>query len=432
MIFEIFLFIWRTFKTIFSSIIWIFKNWWFFILPILLIKPLLSLWLWYIQHKWGKKIKHILLEIRLPKEVPRPMKAMEEVFAGIHSIHDVFDFREVWLEGKYQLTLSFEIVSDGGKIHFYIRCPEIYRDIVESNIYAQFPDAEIFEVEDYTKLVPQNIPNENWDLFGFDEITTKPNPYPIKTYKYFEERTDIPEEKRVSPLAGLLEGMATLKEGEYLWYQIWAKPIREEIPWRKEGLKIVNELVKRPKPKPPKSILSAVVDLLIKGKPPEEKPPEETTLEALALPEMRLTPGEKEIVKAIEDKISKFGYECLVRYLYLGKRDVFFKPKARIPFGFFKEISWESLNGLKPNTKTMPKVHHPFLEKRRVYLKKRKLFRRYCERLPTLYPFGGGTYVLNTEELATLYHFPGKVVAPAPTIERVEARKKEPPPSLAK
>lgn len=422
----------RTLKTTLFYIFQIIKSWWFFILPILLIKPALNLWLWYVRAKWVRKIKYILLEIKLPKEVVKPMKAMEEVFAGIHSIHDVFDFREVWLEGKFQLALSFEIVSDGGKIHFYIRCPEIFRDIVESNIYAQFPDAEIYQVEDYTKLVPQNIPNENWDLFGFDEITTKPNPYPIKTYKYFEERTDIPEEKRVSPLAGLLEGMATLKEGEYLWYQIWAKPIREEIPWRKEGLKIVNELVNRPKEKPPKSILSAVIDLLVRGKPPEEKPSEEKGLEALAFPEMRLTPGEKEIVKGIEDKISKFGYECLVRYLYLGKRDVFFKPKARIPFGFFKEISTENMNGLKPNTKTMPKVHHPLLEKRRVYLRKRKLFKRYCQRLPTLFPFVGGTYVLNTEELATLYHFPGKVVAPAPTIERVEARKKEPPPTLIK
>jgi hypothetical protein len=37
--------------------------------------------------------------------------------------------------------------------------------------------------------------------------------------------------------------------------------------------------------------------------------------------------------------------------------------------------------------------------------------------------------VLNTEELATIYHFPGMVAA-APTIERIEAKKVEPPPNL--
>ncbi len=408
------------------------KSWWWLILPFILKRPFQKLYLWHLRENWfNKKVKYVLLEIKLPKEIERPFKAAEEMMAGIHAIHDVFDWREVWLEGKFQLSLSFEIVSDGGDIHFYIWTPTAYRDLVESNIYAQYPDVEIEEVEDYTKKIPHNIPNENWDLFGFDEVTTKPNPYPIKTYKYFEEHQEIKGEKRVDPLAGFLEGMSTLKPGEYLWYQIWVKPIREEIPWRKEGLEIVNKLVKRPGPPKSKSIVSKVADLLFHGIPPEageEKKEGESTF--ISFPEMTLTPREREIVKQIEEKIAKFGYESLVRFLYLGKKDVFFKAKARIPFGFFKEISWEDLNGLKPNTKTMPKVHSSFMEKRRVYWKKRRLFRAYVKRLPTLYPRPGGTYVLNTEELATLYHFPGKTVAPAPTIKRIESKRREPPPIL--
>lgn len=409
----------------------IIKGWWWLIFTLLLIKPFKYLYLWFIRERWFRtKVKYILLEIKLPKEIERPLKAMEEVMAGIHAIHDVFDWREVWLEGKFQLSLSFEIVSDGGDIHFYIRTPEAYRDLIESNIYAQYPDVEISQVEDYTKKIPQNIPNENWDVFGFDEVTTKPNPYPIKTYKYFEEHQEVKEEKRVDPLAGFLEGMATLRPGEYLWYQILAKPIREEIPWRKEGLEIVNKLVKRPEPKKPKSILASVIDLLVYGKPPEGKEKEKKEMTVLSFPEMTLTTREREIVQKIEEKIAKFGYECLVRFLYLGKKDVFFKAKARIPFGFFKEISWEDLNGLKPNSKTIPKVHSSFMEKRRVYWRKRRLFRAYIRRLPTLYPRSGGTYVFNTEELATLYHFPGKAVAPAPTLKRIESKRREPPPIL--
>ena len=38
-------------------------------------------------------------------------------------------------------------------------------------------------------------------------------------------------------------------------------------------------------------------------------------------------------------------------------------------------------------------------------------------------------YILTTEELATLYHFPGKIVT-TPTLERIPSKKVEPPANL--
>jgi len=78
-------------------------------------------------------------------------------------------------------------------------------------------------------------------------------------------------------------------------------------------------------------------------------------------------------------------------------------------------------------------------------LRKRQQLRRYIERMPSLWPrtmtgkplFPGpiytgpgirGTIVLNIEELATLYHFPAKIITP--TIAPVEAKKGGPPPEL--
>lgn len=383
------------------------------------------MWRWARKEEYEKTVEYVLLEIALPREVPRPLRAMEEVFAGFHAIHDVFTWKETWLEGEFLLSLSLEIVSIGGDIHFYIRAPRRYRDLVESNIYSQYPDAEISEVEDYTQNVPQDIPNENWDLFGFDEINTNEDPYPIKTYKKFESGREPMEEKRVDPLAGLLDGLATLQPGEQIWVQIVAKPIREdEIPWTQQGKELVDELAHRTKET--KSVLSEAFDFLIRGEPPGKEKEEEVPF---FFPEMRLTPGERDIVESIEEKISRFGFETNVRFLYLGKREVFFKPKARIPFGFFKEISTENMNGLKPWTKTIPKVEWILAEGRK-YSRKRKLFRHYVKREPPLFPREGGTYVFNTEELATLYHFPGRIQAPAPTIPRVGAKKREAPPEL--
>lgn len=418
------------FWPILSTLWQIIKVWWWLPLIFILWKPFAFLYLWWRREKYDATVKRIVLEIKIPKEVLKPIKAMENVFAGFHAVHDVFNWRERWIEGQFQLSFSLEIVSLGGEIHFYIRTPEQFRGIIESNIYSQYPDAEIFEVPDYTKNVPQDIPNKEWDLWGTDLINTKPDPYPIKTYPKFEAEAQHMEEKRIDPLAGLLEGLATLGPGEQMWIQIVVKPIREEKPWQKEGREIINKMARRPAKPKPKPMIQEAAEVLVFGPPKEKEKKEE---EAFPPVRMKLTPGEEEVMKAIEEKISKFGFDCNIRYIYLGKEEVFFKPRARIPYGFFKEVSSETLNGFKPDKRTITKVKSVpfwFLDKRRVYLRKRRIFRYYCKRWTPFFPRPGGTFVLNTEELATLFHFPGRIAAPAPSIPRIEAKKGEPPPEL--
>jgi len=398
--------------------------WWWLPLPFIFFNLLKFYYLFWIRTKWDAKIERILLEIKIPREVTRPIKAMEYVFAGLHGIHDVPNWREKWIEGQFQLSFSFEIVSLGGEPHFFIRTPAIFRKHVESSIYAQYPEAEIFQVDDYVKNVPQDIPKSGWDLWGCDFITTKENCYPIKTYRQFELETEAIEEKRVDPLSQLLEGMTILQPGEQIWIQIVAKPVIDEIPWIKQGKEIVDRLVRRPIPKLPRPIIQEAGEILIFG-PQPAVPAEKEVIP----PEMKLTPGEREIVKAIEEKIGKFGFESNIRFIYLGKEDVFFKPNVRIVMGFFKTVSTLNLNGFRPLRNTITKIMW-FLRNRRLYLRKRRIFRYYQKRWSPFFPRPGGTFVLNTEELATLFHFPGKMVAPAPTMARIEAKKREPPPGL--
>ncbi|MCX6765152.1 MAG: hypothetical protein NT148_01280 [Candidatus Nealsonbacteria bacterium] len=65
-----------------------------------------------------------------------------------------------------------------------------------------------------------------------------------------------------------------------------------------------------------------------------------------------------------------------------------------------------------------------------MYLRKRQLFRRYVGRATPKFPKSGGTFVMTTEELATIYHFPGKSSASAPALERIESKRGEAPPGL--
>ncbi len=409
---------------IFGYLWQVIKNWWWLPLPFYLYPRLIYQYQWLIQGTWDNKIKKVFLEIKLPKEIKKPIKAMEQIFADFHALHDAPNWREKWLEGQFQLALSLEIVSQGGKIHFYIRTPEMFKNFIISNVQAQYPEAEISTVEDYAKLVPADIPNKDWDIWGTDYVNVKDEIYPIKTYPEFEDEKETKEERITDPLANLLEGMADLKPGEQMWYQIIIRPVLgRDFPWQKKGKELVDKLARRPEKEKSKSIPQQVYDLLFLAKAPGktvEKEPD------IIPPEMKLTPGEREVLAAVEGKLSKFGYKCNSRVIYLGKRDIFFKPKVKTFVGFFKTISTENLGGLRPWSKTTTKsksVLFWFLDERILYFRQRRLFRNYKMRVAPLFPRPGGTFVLNTEELATMYHFPGETVVPTVGISRVETKK---------
>lgn len=411
------------------------KSWWWLPLPLILWRPLCFLWLWWRTDSWLNKFKFILLEVRIPKEVLKPIRAMEVVMAGLRQVlYDPPDWWEKWLEGKINLSYSFEIASLGGEPHFYIRIPDNARDSVESIVYAQYPEAEIFVVDDYTKYVPKDIPNKDWELWAADYRLLKPDPYPIKTYTQFETEREVLEEKRVDPLASLLEAMAKVKPGEQLWVQMVAQPItQEEVPWLAEGEKIRDELARRAVKSPPSTpIILDAANVLISGTPPataEEK-------KEIMPPEMKLTPGEREIIMGVEAKMAKPGYKTNIRFIFLGKKDVFFKPNLRLVFGFYASFITQNLNGLVPWGKTLTKIHKSWflplnlIFNRRLYLRKRSIFKKYVRRVNPFFPRRGGTFVLNIEEMATLFHFPGRGAAPAPFIPRIEAKKGEAPPGL--
>ena len=275
-------------------------------------------------------------------------------------------------------------------------------------------------------------------MWASDYKLIRPNPYPIKTYPEFEKETEREEEKRVDPVASLLESFAKMKPGEQLWVQIQASPIAEEYaePFFKEGEEIRDKIAKRPEEPKLKPMIQEAAEILITGKvPEEEKPPEK--LELIA-PELRLTPGEREIITGLEKKISKPPFKCSIRFIFLGKREVWFKPNLRLGLAFFGNYVTENMNALFPLGKTITKVYSrpPFslLDARRLYLRKRKIFKLYIERFSPTFPREGnyktGTFILSTEELASLFHFPSRRVAPAPGVLRVEAKRGEAPPEI--
>ena len=417
-------------------------NWWWIIAPLFLWHYFRFFWRWWRMETWMFAQKKVLLEIKMPKEVLKPLKSMEQVFSAIWgNLFDPPDWSEYWFEGKDLETIQLEMISLGGEPHLFVRCNENRRNAVEASIYAQYPEAEISAAEDYTKYVPQDIPNKDWELWGTDYIFTQPEVYPIKTYsKFFEETESVKEEKRVDPMSTLLEGMAKLIPGEQLWIQIAATPVLSAKSLKfggqgdfvAEGKKIADKLARRPEPPKQKSILAEAFEEVAYGKMPAAQEQEVDFFP----PEMKLTPGEKEVLAGLEGKIAKRCFKCYIRFIYLAKKENYFGGAKAIPFGFFNQFSTENLNGFRPWPRTLTKVkRHSWLgifRLRRVYVKKRRIFFRYVNRMFPLFPRPSekGSFILNTEELATMFHFPGRMVAPAPFVSRVESKRGEAPPGL--
>ena len=414
------------------------RIWWWLLTPIILMFPLKTFYFWWIRWDfWYKKAKWIMLEIIPPKEILTPFKAMEDVFTVVWTIYDDPNWRETWCEGELisaPFWASWEIASIEGEVHFYIRVLDVHRHIVESVIYSHYPEVEISEVPDYTRNVPQNIPNKEWDLYGSDFYFLKEDAYPIKTYsKFFEPAGEriVMEEKRIDPIISLLEGMARLGPGEQAWFQIITAPITDkESSWREEGKKIVNKIARRSKKKPKPIIEELVFGPEGTTEEKEKSIPQSVSEEGEK--EMIITPGEREVLTEIEEKMKKAAFKTNIRGLYVYKRDNFNTTHRKVIESYFPHFYTQNLNVLKYGAETRTKIHYIWRERRK-YSRQRKIFRNYVERFTPLFPkmASWGTFILTAEELTTIYHFPTRITAlTAPTVARVESKKGGPPPGL--
>ena len=147
--------------------------------------------------------------------------------------------------------------------------------------------------------------------------------------------------------------------------------------------------------------------------------------------EMVLTPGEREIITEVENKLKKSAWRTNIRGFYVAKRDNWNSPHRVITRTYMGHFGTANMNTFGFFTPSRPKVHF-FLRKRRQFLRARKMFRNAVLRYPPMYPDRQSACpILSSEELATLFHFPIKVAGmTAPSMNKIESKKAGPPPNL--
>ncbi len=185
-----------------------------------------------------------MLEIKPPREIEQSPKTMEGVFTALWATHGTVSTKmDKYIKGVMQHYITFEMVGLHGNIRFLVRTPAIFRNFVEAKIYAEYPKAEIQQVEDYVNDLPFGVLDRDWDLWGTVMQLVKPNPYPIKTYEQFVDILPI-KQPFIDPISNLLEVLNKLRPGEQVWIQIFIRPVPDT--WAEEGKKEVGKLIGRP------------------------------------------------------------------------------------------------------------------------------------------------------------------------------------------
>lgn len=365
-------------------------------------------WVHYVQGRYISRINWVMLEIKLPKEITKSPLAMEIALNVLYQASSGTWLDKYW-KGKVKDWFSLEMVSIEGQIKFFIRTPWLYKNVIEAQLYAQYPDIEIYEVPDYVRYVDYKGKSGDWKILATEYKLTKEDPYPIKTYVDYGLDKDPKEELKVDPMTSIIEYLGSIGKGEQIWIQILVESARERYhkksggkgDWKDEGKDLIAKLSGR------------------------DKKEEDDKFQM-----MKLTKGEQEVISAIERSISKLGFDAGIRAVYLAKGDKFHPSNIRSLGGLLRVFTSNNLNGFKLAEQTFG-WDFPWEDYDEIRLdwKRKELFEAYKHRSWFHHPRKVKPFVLNTEELATLYHFPGGV-AQTPTFGRIPSRKGEAPVNL--
>ncbi len=377
---------------------------------------LFIIWVYYVRSKFIAGQEHSLIEVKLPKEILKSPLAMEIVLNALYQTSGETTWINRYIEGKVRPWFSLEMVSIEGSVKFFIWTRKFFKKLVMDQIYAQYHGVEIHDADDYTKFVPYGQESkEEWSLWGTEFQFTKADPYPIRTYIEYGLSDDPKEELKVDPMTSVLEYLGSLGKGEQAWIQILVRASKKnkkpgglfgfskDVDWKEEGKELVNEIIE------------------------ESKPKEEGKFGRF------LTSAEQDLIKALDHSVSKLGFDCGIRGIYTAKKENFNAINIMGLIGSFRQYNTNDLNGFKPMNPTSFDYPWEDFKGKRLSKKKARIFnayklRAYFHNAP--YPeYLRKPIVLNSEELATIYHFPGGV-AQTPTIEKVESRKAEPPVNL--
>jgi hypothetical protein len=173
------------------------------------------------------------------------------------------------------------------------------------------------------------------------------------------------------------------------------------VDWKKKGQALIDELTKRN---------ADTQDL------------------GTAWTKTMLTETERDVVTAVQRNLGKIGFDVGIRAIYSASEGI--KPAVGVGLNSaLQQFGSDNLNSFK--NKHLSGFDNPWQDPLGWRTRKRKIdnFKYYCNRSYFYPPAGRTPFGLTTEELATIYHFPGSV-ATTPSLSRIPSKRGEPPENL--
>ena len=319
------------------------------------------------RKKSDKKNQYNLtfLHVKVPQQNEIEIVAAEQMFSGLMSFKKSF-----WQSLKSgRQRISFEIVSKADGIGFYVVVPDDLAQLVEKQVNAAYPSAEIDIIS----------PHEVWDRGKYTavmDLKLAGAPYyPIKTY----------EEMGSDALNTVTSSMSKLDRDEVVAVQYIIKPSGNS--WREAG----------------KAFIAGV-----RTKNASEKP----------------TNIDENFLQGIEKKVKKPGFDTVIRAIAISKDK--FTAEAHLQsiqtsFEQFTDVTYNRFKSgrVRSSLKFVDQFIHRDLHAVEFHIPifEKTLFRN--------------TSVLNIEELATVFHFPNKDVQ-TPNIVWLGSRSAPVPPETPK
>ena len=374
-----------------------------------------------IRRKYG--VKYEVLQVRVAKENESGPMVAEQIFATLHGIQKKFNLWER-LNGYSSSHVSFEIASIDRSIRFYVAFPSHLRNLVEGQLYAQYPDAEIEDCYDYSEMAKFEDHAVAAELkFSSSDI------YPIKRYPQFEDKL---ARVAVDPIAGITSALVKFDDTmDQAWVQVVVTPLADH--WRITLTKCVKIIKKgvlgnveafktwyarafTTRKLWPKIVFFPVYlifwfqGLMVTAKVDANPLSGGQNGYADDIDEATSKSHERESsMDAAIDKVVRPLFEVNIRIVHVprSKKREQAKNKLREIVGAFKQFNYPHLNGFEiGDFKYGPTA-----------------VLAYRKRLIV------DGMVMNNEELATIYHLPNLTVK-TPTIYWVQSRKLEAPADL--
>jgi len=373
-----------------------------FLLPIIFIVVGAVLYIYFFKKYYYRLVfQTIVLKISLPKldknksgeiKWKELLGSAESLFATIGGLRS-----NSWIDiifRTHKKFVSFEIVAANEKIDFFVALPKQLKRFVIQQIHAQYPTAQIDEVEDYNIFKPYS------QVAGGFFVFKKLNAFPIKTYSQMEN----------DPINSILNSLSKLKKNEGAAVQLLLIPVSST--WRQKGKLLVQKLQKNENVNTTANndIFSKTVNsffsLLYSG----FKYSKDVNKKDKSNTPVSLTPQQQKTIESIELKLSKAALGANLRVIVSTENKNTTNAYLNDILQAFSQYSiYEYGNSFQSAFLTWhSKLIRNFIYRR--FDNKRKI-------------------ILNTEELASVFHFPHNH-NDIPNIAWLEAKKYAPPVNL--